>query len=252
MAKKKNTRVVLPGGIQGLVHDLQNGTSQFKPKPIELDTKDEDEREEELEEENVELVVVEQPVPSAETKPSGTEEISVESGVGESTVEKAKTTEREVVQTEVTPVDQPAPKSVAKPAPQPTPVEQEPVVSNDKKIAPAQETVSVISDDNEAEDLSHQRGRRPKENTMKEYRIVKDDSRESWDLFIDMAQQYKTGGGKLATIYIDESLKNVLDRLKYAGTERLPTSAILSSVVARFIYDHEDDIKRELYSGTLI
>ena len=33
MAKKK-TRVLLPGGIQGLVHDLQNGTSNFASKAI--------------------------------------------------------------------------------------------------------------------------------------------------------------------------------------------------------------------------
>ena len=67
-----------------------------------------------------------------------------------------------------------------------------------------------------------------------------------------MAQQYKTGGGRLATIYIDESLKSVLDRLKYAGSEKFPTSAILSSIVARFIYDHEEEIRKELYSGSLI
>ena len=96
------------------------------------------------------------------------------------------------------------------------------------------------------------RGRPPKENTMKEYHIVKDDSKDSWDLFLDMAQQYKTGGGRLATIYIDESLKSVLDRLKYAGAEKFPTSAILSSIVARFIYDHEEEIRKELYSGSLI
>ena len=87
---------------------------------------------------------------------------------------------------------------------------------------------------------------------MKEYTIVKDDSRDSWDLFLDMAKQYKDGGGKLATIYIDESLKNVLDRMKYCGPEKLSTSAILSSIVARFIFDHEEDIKTVMFSGRLI
>lgn len=96
------------------------------------------------------------------------------------------------------------------------------------------------------------RGRRPKENTMKEYHIVRDDSQDSWDFFLDMALQYKTGGGKLATIYIDESLKSVLDRLKYAGTEKLSTSAILSSIVARFIFDHEEEIKKILYNRPLL
>jgi len=66
-----------------------------------------------------------------------------------------------------------------------------------------------------------------------------------------MATQYKNGGGKLATIYIDESLKNVLDRMKYAGQEKLSTSAILSSIVARFVYDHEDEIKKVLYSDLM-
>lgn len=96
------------------------------------------------------------------------------------------------------------------------------------------------------------RGRRPKENTMKEYHIVRDDSKDSWDLFLDLAKQYKDGGGKLATIYIDNSLKNLLDRMKYVGPEKLTTSAILSSIVARFIYDHEDDIRKVLFSGDLL
>lgn len=96
------------------------------------------------------------------------------------------------------------------------------------------------------------RGRRPKENTMKSYTIVKDDSRDSWELFLDMAKQYKDGGGKLATIYIDGQLKNLLDRMKYVGPEKLTTSAILSSIVARFIYDHEDEIRKVLFSGDLL
>lgn len=94
-------------------------------------------------------------------------------------------------------------------------------------------------------------GRPVKQNTMKEYHIVKDDSKDSWDLFLDMAKQYKEGGGKLATIYIDGTLKNILDRMKYVGPEKLPTSAILSSIVARFIYDHEDEIRKALFSGNL-
>lgn len=86
----------------------------------------------------------------------------------------------------------------------------------------------------------------------KEYHIVKDDSKDSWQLFLDMAKQYKDGNGKLATIYIDGTLKNVLDRMKYAGPEKLTTSAILSSIVARFVYDHEEDIRRVLFSGRLL
>ena len=52
MAKKK-TRVLLPGGIQGLVHDLQNGTSNFAPRPV-VDTDQIDEGDEEQEVPSVE------------------------------------------------------------------------------------------------------------------------------------------------------------------------------------------------------
>lgn len=101
------------------------------------------------------------------------------------------------------------------------------------------------------ESRAYSPGRPAKQNTMKEYHIVKDDSKDSWDLFLDMAKQYKDGGGKLATIYIDGTLKNILDRMKYVGKEKLPTSAVLSSIVARFIYDHEDEIRKALFSGKL-
>lgn len=94
-----------------------------------------------------------------------------------------------------------------------------------------------------------QRGRPQKENTMKEYHVQKDDSADSWDLFLDLAKQYKTGGGRPATIYIDPALKNILDRLKYPLS--LTTSAMLSSIVARFIYDHEDDVRKAIFSQNI-
>ena len=94
-----------------------------------------------------------------------------------------------------------------------------------------------------------QRGRPQKENTMKEYQVQKDDSADSWDLFLDLAKQYKTGGGRPATIYIDPALKNILDRLKYPLS--LTTSAMLSSIVARFIYDHEDDVRKAIFSQNI-
>ena len=50
MAKKK-TSVLLPGGIQGLVHDLQNGKNNFAPKVIETTVSDDDDAPEALNEE---------------------------------------------------------------------------------------------------------------------------------------------------------------------------------------------------------
>lgn len=191
MANKQKTRVVLPGGIQGLVHTLQNGTAESNLNPqvdvAKISTTDDDTAAETVGEPEVQQADVEQQVAAQQ---------QAASGVGES------------------------------------------------------QTGAEVSSDAPAERAP--RGRRPKENTMKEYTIVKDDSRDSWDLFLDMAKQYKDGGGKLATIYIDESLKNVLDRMKYCGPEKLSTSAILSSIVARFIFDHEDDIKKVMFSGRLI
>lgn len=99
------------------------------------------------------------------------------------------------------------------------------------------------------QDEKQQRGRPQKENTMREYHIQKDDSADSWDLFLDLAKQYKTGGGRPATIYIDPALKNILDRLKYPLS--LTTSSILSSIVARFIYDHEDDVRKAIFSQNI-
>lgn len=206
MANKQKTRVVLPGGIQGLVHTLQNGTAEPAMKAQVDVTKLNDENDD-----------------NSYTSENENNEVAAEQTVQQ--------------------------------APQAQPVQQAPQAQT-QQAAPAQSTQQApqaqVQQAAPAQPERAPRGRRPKENTMKEYTIVKDDSRDSWDLFLDMAKQYKDGGGKLATIYIDESLKNVLDRMKYCGPEKLSTSAILSSIVARFIFDHEEDIKKVMFSGRLI
>lgn len=206
MANKQKTRVVLPGGIQGLVHTLQNGTAEPAMKAQVDVTK--------LNDENGD---------NSYTSENENNEVAAEQ-----TVQQAPQAQT-VQQAPQAQTQQAAPAQPTQQAPQ----------AQVQQAAPAQPERAP-------------RGRRPKENTMKEYTIVKDDSRDSWDLFLDMAKQYKDGGGKLATIYIDESLKNVLDRMKYCGPEKLSTSAILSSIVARFIFDHEEDIKKVMFSGRLI
>lgn len=226
MAKKK-TRVLLPGGIQGLVHDLQNGTSNFAPRPV-VDTDQMDEEDEEQE------------VPSVNNS-----------------IQTTQVSETQELEIETQPTDN---QTVTKGDAEPAAVEEPQDATNREDVAPhggiqvevtpVEEAKTPQADTQETQPAG--RGRRPKENTMREYHIVQDNSKDSWDLFVDMAQQYKNGGGKLATIYIDESLKSVLDRMKYAGPEKLSTSAILSSIVARFIYDHEDDIKKVLFSGNLL
>lgn len=206
MANKQKTRVVLPGGIQGLVHTLQNGTAEPAMKAQVDVTKLNDENDD-----------------NSYTSENENNEVAAEQTVQQ--VPQAQTVQQ-------------APQAQTQQAAPAQPTQQAPQAQV-QQAAPAQPERAP-------------RGRRPKENTMKEYTIVKDDSRDSWDLFLDMAKQYKDGGGKLATIYIDESLKNVLDRMKYCGPEKLSTSAILSSIVARFIFDHEEDIKKVMFSGRLI
>lgn len=214
MAKKK-TRVLLPGGIQGLVHDLQSGKDLSEAK-VEL--KDDSSSDETVQEE-----------PLTETPKA----------------EDVKETEGVAEQSQPAPSAQSQPAPLAQPQPAVTAQSAQPKAVDAHPEAPAVGVAGLYTVPEPQEIVG--RGRPQKVNTMKEYNIVRDDSADSWSLFLDLAQQYKKGGGKLATIYIDEELKAVLDRLKYAGRERLSTSAILSSIVARFIYDHADQIKQELY-----
>lgn len=212
MANKQKTRVVLPGGIQGLVHTLQNGTAEPPMKAqVDVSKINDDDN-------------------------SYTSESDGNEGMTEQLAPAQQAPAQQAQQMAQPQAQQEAPAQQAQQVAQPQAQASQPQAQQE---APAQPERAP-------------RGRRPKENTMKEYTIVKDDSRDSWDLFLDMAKQYKDGGGKLATIYIDESLKNVLDRMKYCGPEKLSTSAILSSIVARFIFDHEEDIKKVMFSGRLI
>lgn len=244
MAKKK-TRVLLPGGIQGLVHDLQNGTSTFSQRPI-VDT---------VVDEPDDLPSAADPAPAAPVGSAAEETLRPATAH-----EQASQGEQQGPEASDSRADDSADASSARMSASSKPAavdasgtQTERVGESNPAAAPAaQPARTTMVEPADTGSDTNARGRKPKENTMKEYHIVKDDSTDSWELFIDMAKQYKTGGGKLATIYIDETLKSVLDRMKYAGPDKLSTSAILSSIVARFIYDHEDDIRKALFSGNLI
>lgn len=299
---KKRTRVVLPGGIQGLVHDLQEGTSNYAKRTIDDNANGANEEQKTAETKSAdheEPMVAEPTLNVSEKKESGlaaeeegggaaqrptADVAATQASVGVSDymrndVSKSETAE-ERPRRDTMPDDSANDRHDSVVATDGEPQsrawqEQAQVASHGPERAADAERVTPASlhdrqrADNPAAPSGYTpagadgatgaaaspadgRGRPSKENTMKEYHIVKDDSKDSWELFLDMAQQYKTGGGRLATIYIDESLKSVLDRLKYAGAEKFPTSAILSSIVARFIYDHEEEIRKELYSGSLI
>ena len=70
--------------------------------------------------------------------------------------------------------------------------------------------------------------------------------------FLDLAKEYKLRDSKLATVYIDSDLKSVLDRLKSANSIKMPSTALLSSIVARFVFDHEKNIKEAIYGDSLL
>lgn len=86
----------------------------------------------------------------------------------------------------------------------------------------------------------------------REYTIARDSGEDSWQLFLDLAKDYKQRDSKLATVYIDSDLKSVLDRLKSASSIKMPSTALLSAIVARFVFDHEQDIKNAIFGESLL
>ena len=81
----------------------------------------------------------------------------------------------------------------------------------------------------------------------REYSLAKDSGEDSWQIFLDMARD-----SRLATVYIDSDLKGVLDRLKSATSVKLPSTALLSAIVARFVFEHEKDIKNAIFGESLL
>ena len=266
MAKKK-TSVLLPGSISDLVKGLQSGTqpnndtnNHGSEEKKEEEREEQEKHEEELrqsdeklhsdgehtandvrqedQEQGTEKERMVSPTPDMTDEPKAYQPVSASEGRDD---EPAGVHESRLYQERA--AEQPSPRNgVIRPA-------------NARNESQASRPVpnGYLQGATNRDDMQARRGRRPKAapDAEREYHVTRDDSKDSWQLFLDLAHDYKVGGGKLATIYIDETLKNVLDRLKYAGDEKLPTSAILSSIVARFFYDHEKDIKDVLFKNTL-
>lgn len=95
-------------------------------------------------------------------------------------------------------------------------------------------------------------GQTPTQKAERDYNIIIDKGADSWDLFLALARDYKTRDSRLATIYIDGDLKKILDRLRTASSVELPTAAILSGIVARFIFEHKDDINNAIFGDRLL
>ena len=127
---------------------------------------------------------------------------------------------------------EPAEEVVAEPEPVREPVHHEPALHT-KPAAPADEKDRSAP---AAKKLPQAEGKE----LAREYTLHQGDTTD------------KLRDSKLATVYIDSDLKSVLDRLKSANSIKMPSTALLSSIVARFVFDHEKNIKEAIYGDSLL
>ena len=213
MAKKKRTMVVMPGAMADLAHSVQRVNTSVANANAD---------DEQADNEEVEVVDKTEEEPQEEVQ-QAVEQVENErpTAVEQSTEQVAQTaeTEPETQQSrfgQVSAID---------------------AVNDEKdRTAPA------------AKKLPKAEGRQ----LAREYSMAKDSGEDSWQLFLDLARDYKMRDSRLATVYIDSNLKSVLDRLKSATSIKLPSTAILSAIVARFVFEHEKDIKNAIFGESLL
>lgn len=212
MAKKKKTMVVMPGAMTDLAHSVQKGARPAPTTNVEDNTTDE-QAEIEVESIQYDTTAVEQ-----ETRTQVAEQQPEEyaEAIGD--------------------VDEPAapPTTPASPFGRVEPKQE--ATDRKDRTAPA------------AKKLPKAEGRQ----LAREYSLAKDSGEDSWQIFLDMARDYKARDSRLATVYIDSDLKGVLDRLKSATSVKLPSTALLSAIVARFVFEHEKDIKNAIFGESLL
>ena len=212
MAKKKKTMVMMPGAMTDLAHSVQKGARPAPTTNIEENNTTDEQAEIEVESIQYDTSAVEQ-----ETRTQVAEQ------------QPAQFAEP------VVPVAEPV--APAAPTSQFGRVEpKQEAVDRKDRTAPA------------AKKLPKAEGRQ----LAREYSLAKDSGEDSWQIFLDMARDYKARDSRLATVYIDSDLKGVLDRLKSATSVKLPSTALLSAIVARFVFEHEKDIKNAIFGESLL
>ncbi|MCR5077392.1 MAG: hypothetical protein K6A82_05060 [Prevotella sp.] len=209
MAKKK-TKVMLPGGLAGLAHNVQRGGGEA-PATV---NREQDES------------------TMTEAAAAGSEVLEQEAA--------AQAQDEDMAQA--------APVEGAQPV-QPAAVQAESFTRHAAmRHEPAQTQDGKDRTAPAAKKLPKAEGKQ----LAREYSIAKDSGEDSWQLFLDLARDYKARDSRLATVYIDSDLKSVLDRLKSATSIKLPSTALLSAIVARFVFDHEKDIKNAIFGESLL
>lgn len=212
MAKKKKTMVMMPGAMTDLAHSVQKGARPAPTTNVEDNNTTDEQAEIEVESIQYDTSAVEQ-----ETRTQVAEQ------------QPAQFAEP------VAPVSEPV--APAAPTSQFGRVEpKQEAVDRKDRTAPA------------AKKLPKAEGRQ----LAREYSLAKDSGEDSWQIFLDMARDYKARDSRLATVYIDSDLKGVLDRLKSATSVKLPSTALLSAIVARFVFEHEKDIKNAIFGESLL
>lgn len=212
MAKKKKTMVVMPGAMTDLAHSVQKGARPAPTTNVEDNTTDE-QAEIEVESIQYDTTAVEQ---ETRTQVAERQPEEYAEAIGD--------------------VDEPAapPTTPASPFGRVEPKQE--ATDRKDRTAPA------------AKKLPKAEGRQ----LAREYSLAKDSGEDSWQIFLDMARDYKARDSRLATVYIDSDLKGVLDRLKSATSVKLPSTALLSAIVARFVFEHEKDIKNAIFGESLL
>ena len=213
MAKKKRTMVVMPGAMADLAHSVQRVNTSVANA-------------------------------NADDKQTDNEEVEV--------VDKTEEELQEEVQQAVEQVENERPTAVEQSTDQVTQTAETEPETQQSRFGQVS-AIDAVNDEKDrtapaAKKLPKAEGRQ----LAREYSMAKDSGEDSWQLFLDLARDYKMRDSRLATVYIDSNLKSVLDRLKSATSIKLPSTAILSAIVARFVFEHEKDIKNAIFGESLL
>ena len=213
MAKKKRTMVVMPGAMADLAHSVQRVNTSVANA-------------------------------NADDKQADNEEVEV--------VDKTEEEPQEEVQQAVEQVENERPTAVEQSTDQVTQTAETEAETQQSRFSQVS-AIDAVNDEKDrtapaAKKLPKAEGRQ----LAREYSMAKDSGEDSWQLFLDLARDYKMRDSRLATVYIDSNLKSVLDRLKSATSIKLPSTAILSAIVARFVFEHEKDIKNAIFGESLL
>ena len=213
MAKKKRTMVVMPGAMADLAHSVQRVNTSVANA-------------------------------NADDKQTDNEEVEV--------VNKTEEEPQEEVQQAVEQVENERPTAVEQSTDQVTQTAETEPETQQSRFGQVS-AIDAVNDEKDrtapaAKKLPKAEGRQ----LAREYSMAKDSGEDSWQLFLDLARDYKMRDSRLATVYIDSNLKSVLDRLKSATSIKLPSTAILSAIVARFVFEHEKDIKNAIFGESLL